>query len=459
MKIILKKIIFLLLLLFIGCENRNPTNLGKIALSYQQESKKIIVATLNDSVGFNRVAELCDTFGPRLSGSENLEKAILWIMQEMEKDGIENVRAEEVMVPKWVRGEESAKMLKPWPKNLAMLGLGGSIGTKSNGITAKVIAVSSFEELASRSNEVKGKIVLFNVPFDTYSNTVKYRVRGAIEASKHGAVASLVRSVGTFSMNTPHTGNSSYEDGVKKIPHAAITFEDAAIIGRILENGQDVEINLKMEAQNYPDVLSHNLIGEIVGSEFPNQVIVIGGHIDSWDVGQGAMDDAGGCVAAWNVLRILKDLNIRPKRTIRLVLWTNEENGLRGANSYRNKYLDKLKDHILAIESDAGVFKPSGFGFTGPDESLNILQDIGTLLKPIQSGVITKGGGGADIGPIMKEGVPGMGLTVESEKYFWYHHTAADTWDKLNIQEFNQCVATIAVMSFVVADMDIRLPK
>ena len=284
-------------------------------------------------------------------------------------------------------------------------------------------------------------------------------MRGAIEASKHGAVASLVRSVGTFSMNTPHTGNSSYEDGVKKIPHAAITIEDAAMIGRMLENGQDVEVNLKMEAQNYPDVLSHNVVGEIIGSEFPDQVIVIGGHIDSWDVGQGAMDDAGGCVAAWNVLRILKELNIRPKRTIRLVLWTNEENGLRGANAYRNKYLDKLKDHILAIESDAGVFKPSGFGFTGPDESLNILQDIGTLLKPIQSGVITKGGGGADIGPIMAEGVPGMGLTVESEKYFWYHHTAADTWDKLNIQEFNQCVATMAVMSFVVADMDIRLPK
>lgn len=459
MKIFLKKITFLLLVLIIGCENRNPNNLGKIALSYQQESKKIIDVILSDSIGFGRVAELCDTFGPRLSGSENLEKAILWIMQEMKKDGIENVRSEEVMVPKWVRGEESAKMVKPWSKNLAMLGLGGSIGTKSYGITAKVIAVSNFEELANRSNEVKGKIVLFNVPFDTYSNTVKYRVRGAIEASKYGAVASLVRSVGTFSMNTPHTGNSSYEDGVKKIPHAAITIEDATMIGRILENGQDVEVNLKMEAQNYPDVLSHNVVGEIIGSEFPEQVIVIGGHIDSWDVGQGAMDDAGGCVAAWNVLRILKELNIRPKRTIRLVLWTNEENGLRGANAYRNKYLDKLKDHILAIESDAGVFKPSGFGFTGPDESLNILQDIGTLLKPIQSGDITKGGGGADIGPIMAEGVPGMGLTVESEKYFWYHHTAADTWDKLNIQEFNQCVATMAVMSFVVADMDIRLPK
>ena len=246
--------------------------------------------------------------------------------------------------------------------------------------------------------------------------------------------------------------------GVLKIPDS-MSFEDAAMIERMLENGQDVEVNLKMEAQNYPDVLSHNVVGEIIGSEFPDQIIVIGGHIDSWDVGQGAMDDAGGCVAAWNVLRILKELNIRPKRTIRLVLWTNEENGLRGANAYRNKYLDQLKNHILAIESDAGVFKPSGFGFTGPDESLKILQDIGTLLKPIQSGVITKGGGGADIGPIMAEGVPGMGLTVESKRYFWYHHTAADTWDKLNIQEFNQCVASMAVMSFVVADMDIRLPK
>ena len=456
----MKKILSILLIIFfISCEKTNPNKLGKIASAFKENGNKIIEKSISDSSGFNRLAELCDTFGPRFSGSKNLEKALVWIMEEMQKDGLENVRAEEVMVPKWVRGAESAQMISPWKKNLAMLGLGGSIGTGKNGITADVIVVSNFDELTNRSNEVNGKIVLYNVPFESYGKTVQYRVRGAIEAAKYGAVASLVRSVGPFSMNTPHTGNSSYEKGIKKIPHAAITLEDAAMIGRIIANGQKVQINLNMEARTDPDVISHNVIGEIIGSDFPEQIIVMGGHIDSWDVGQGAMDDGGGCVAAWQALKVLKELNIRPKRTIRVVLWTNEENGLRGGNAYRDKYINELNNHILAIESDAGVFKPTGFGFTGPEESLKVLQDIGTLLKPIGSGIITKGGGGADIGPIMREGVPGMGLSVKGEKYFWYHHTSADTWDKLDRTEFNQCVASMAVMAYVVADMEIRLPR
>ena len=456
----MKKIFSILLIIFfISCEKTNINKLGRIASSFKENGNKIIERSISDSSGFKRLAELCDTFGPRFSGSKNLEKALVWIVEEMQKDGLENVRAEEVMVPKWVRGAEFAQMISPWGKNLAMLGLGGSIGTGQDGITADVMIVNNFDELTNRSNEANGKIVLYNVPFESYGKTVQYRVRGAIEAAKYGAVASLVRSVGPFSMNTPHTGNSSYEKGIKKIPHAAITLEDAAMIGRIIANGQKVQINLNMEARTDPDVISHNVIGEIIGSDFPEQIIVMGGHIDSWDVGQGAMDDGGGCVAAWQALKVLKELNIRPKRTIRVVLWTNEENGLRGGNAYRDKYINELNNHILAIESDAGVFKPTGFGFTGPEESLKVLQDIGTLLKPIGSGIITKGGGGADIGPIMREGVPGMGLSVKDEKYFWYHHTSADTWDKLDRSEFNQCVASMAVMAYVVADMEIRLPR
>ena len=214
-----------------------------------------------------------------------------------------------------------------------------------------------------------------------------------------------------------------------------------------------------MEARTEPDVLSRNVVAELKGSEFPDEVIVMGGHIDSWDVGQGAMDDGGGCVAAWQAVKLMKDLGIRPKRTIRVVLWTNEENGLRGGNAYRDAYIDQLDNHILAMESDAGVFKPQGFGFSGSDEAFKILKDIGTLLYPIESGIITKGGGGADIGPIMREGVPGMGLRVEGSKYFWYHHTDADTMDKLDRDEFNRCVATMAVMAYVVADMETRLPR
>jgi carboxypeptidase Q len=377
----------------------------------------------------------------------------------MKADGLENVHAEDVMIPKWVRGEESAQMIVPWKKNLHMLGLGGSIGTGPNGITSEVIVVNSFEDLEARSSEAKGKIVLFNVPFTSYGKTVQYRSGGAIAASKAGAIASIIRSVGPFSMNTPHTGGMRYEDGIKKIPHAAITVEDAAMISRMVDRGQTIKIKLYMEGKFEPDALSRNVMGEIKGSEFPDEVIVLGGHIDSWDVGQGAMDDGGGCVAAWQAVKMMKELGIRPKRTIRVVMWTNEENGMRGGNAYRDAHINELDDHILAMESDGGVFKPSGFGFTGSDEAMNILQDIGTLLYSIESGVITKGGGGADIGPIMREGVPGMGLRVDGSKYFWYHHTNADTWDKLDKDEFNQCVATMAVMAYVVADMDERLPR
>ena len=433
--------------------------LGSIAKQHQSDGEKLIDVAMSDTAGFLRLGNMCDTFGPRFSGTDNLEKAIDWILDEMKADGLQNVHGEEVMIPKWVRGNESAHMISPWKKELHMLGLGGSIATPKNGITAEVFVVKSFDDLEERSDEAKGKIILFNVPFTNYGKTVQYRSGGAIAASKAGAVASIIRSVGPYSMNTPHTGGMRYEDGVAKIPHAAITVEDASMIARMIERGQKVKITLKMEAHFEDDSPSRNVVAEIEGSEFPEEVIVMGGHIDSWDVGQGAMDDGGGCVAAWQAVKLMKDLGLRPKRTVRVVLWTNEENGLRGGNAYRDAHKESLDNHILAIESDAGVFKPSGFGFSGSDDALAILQDIGTLLTPIESGIITKGGGGADIGPIMREGVPGMGLRVEGSKYFWYHHTNADTWDKLDEDEFNRCVATMAVMAYVVADMDERLPR
>ena len=457
--------LFITSIALIGCAppqekpNTVGSQLGPIATQFKSNGNQLIHAAMTDTAGFERLTELCDTFGPRFSGSENLEKSIDWILEEMKADGLENVHGEDVMVPKWVRGNESAQMVAPYQKKLAMLGLGGSIATPPNGITADVMVVSSYDDLEARASEARGKIVLFNVPFTNYGQTVQYRSGGAIAAAKAGAVASLIRSVGPFSMNTPHTGNSRYEEGVKKIPHAAITVEDAAMIARMDERGDKVTIQLNMEARTEPDALSRNVVAEIKGSEFPDEVIVLGGHIDSWDVGQGAMDDGGGCVAAWHAVKLMKDLGIRPKRTVRVVLWTNEENGLRGGNAYRDDHMDELKDHILAMESDAGVFKPQGFGFSGSDEAFKMLQDIGTLLYPIESGIITKGGGGADIGPIMREGVPGMGLRVEGSKYFWYHHTDADTMDKLDRDEFNRCVATMAVMAYVVADMDERLPR
>jgi carboxypeptidase Q len=260
-------------------------------------------------------------------------------------------------------------------------------------------------------------------------------------------------------MRTPHTGGMAYNDSVPKIPHAAITPEDADMISRFVQGGQRVTLKLTMSARMLPDVQSRNVIAELRGTTSPDEIVVMGGHIDSWDVGRGAMDDAGGVVAAWEAIRILKELGLRPRRTIRVVGWTNEENGLRGGNAYRDAHRATLEKHIAAIESDGGVFKPQGFGFTGSDSAFAIVRQIGTLLAAIGAGDIQRGGGGADIGPIMALGVPGMGLNVDGTRYFWYHHTDADTVDKLDPHDVALCVATMAIMAYVLADMPERLPR
>ena len=432
---------------------------GDIAESYAAEAKRITDACLTSNKGFDRLAELCDTFGPRFTGTQNLEDAIDWILEKMEEDGLANVHGEKVKVPRWVRGQESMVLISPHKREMHILGLGGSIGTPKKGIRGEVFVVNSFDELANNVVKAKGKIVLFNVPFTSYGETVQYRYGGASAAAQAGAVASLVRSIGPFSMNTPHTGGMRYEDGVKKIPHAAITLENAEMFQRIQDRGGTITVKLKMDGHYIPDGWSRNVVAELPGTEFPEEVIVMGGHIDSWDVGQGAMDDGGGCVAAWEAIRLLKELGLQPKRTIRVVMWTNEENGTRGGNAYRDDHLDELDDHILAIESDGGVFSPEGFGFTGSDAARTLVQDIANLLEPIGSNFIGDSGGGAHIGPIMREGVPGMGLRVDGSKYFWYHHTNADAIDKLDEDEFNRCVASMAIMAYVVADMDDRLPR
>ena len=452
--------LLMLVLSLTACETwAQGTAHASLVETYRNDADKIIDTALSDSSGFERLAYMCDTFGHRFSGSENLERANDWILETMAADGFENVRGEEVMVPHWVRGRESLTLLEPGERDLQILGLGGSIGTPAEGITAAVLVVRSFDELEQRSAEAQGKIVLFNAAFTSYGRTVQYRVNGAVRAAQAGAVASLIRSVGPVSLYTPHTGMMRYDDGVPPIPHAAVTVEDAMMMQRMQDRGQRIRVRLKMEAQTLPDVPSRNIVAEIRGRERPEEIVVLGGHSDSWDVGQGAMDDGGGIVAAWEVLRVLNTLGLRPRRTIRVVMWTNEENGLRGAEAYRDAHQDEIDNHVLAIETDSGVFKPRGFGFSGTSEAYAVIQEIGQLLERIEAGTITRGGGGADIGPLMRQGVPGMGLSVEGEKYFWYHHTAADTMDKLDAHEFNLCVATLAVMAYVVADMPERLPS
>ena len=427
-----------------------------------QTNSLLIQKALSSKLGFDRLAHLSDYYGHRLSGSEELEQAIDWIVGEMSEDGFDKVWKQEVMVPHWERGHEYATLNTPIRKDLPMLGLGGSVGTGGKAITGEIIMVKSFEDLVAKKDLIPGKIVLFNVPFTTYGQTVQYRVNGAIEAAKYGAIASLISSVTPYSMQTPHTGVMYYENGIPKIPHAAITIEDALLIERFIHRDEIIEVSLYMEAQQFEDAMSNNIIAEIIGSEYPNEIIVLGGHIDSWDVGQGAMDDGGGCIAAWEAARLIIESGIRPKRTVRVVLWTNEENGLRGANHYA-EWAEKeelsIENHVIAMESDAGVFDPIGFGFSGSDQAYQQLSEIAQQLTDIDAAELRKGGGGADIGPLMNKGVPGMGLNVESEKYFWYHHSAADTFDKLNHEDFNKCVATMAAYTFGIADSEIRLGR
>lgn len=430
-----------------------------LADRYRDAAARIIARATQDSAAWNRIAVLTETFGHRFSGSESLERAIDWTIAEMKKDGLDNVRGEPVMVPRWVRGAESVELVSPRRQTLPMLGLGGSIATPAQGITAEVMVVTSYDDLRARAAEARGKIVLFNVPFTVYGQTVAYRSGGAVAAARVGAVASLVRSITPYSMRTPHTGGMSYNDSVPKIPHAAITPEDADMIARMIQRGERVTLKVTMSAQTMPDVQSRNVVAELRGTAAPDEVVVMGGHIDSWDVGRGAMDDAGGVVAAWEAVRVLRELGLRPRRTIRVVGWTNEENGLRGGNAYRDAHRAALDKHVAAIESDAGVFKPSGFGFTGSDSAFALVRQIGTLLAAIGAGEIYRGGGGADIGPIMALGVPGLGLTVDGTRYFWYHHTDADTVDKLDPHDVALCVAAMAVMAYVLADMPDVLPR
>ena len=428
---------------------------------YRAAAARIIGAALTSDHAYTRLAHLTDHIGNRISGSQNLERAIAWAITEMKRDGLDNVRTEKVMVPHWVRGEESLEMLAPVPRKLQMLGLGNSVGTPAEGITAEAVVVRSFAELDRLGEQVRGKIVVYNAPFVNYGATVEYRLRGASRAARYGAVAALVRSITPMALQTPHTGAMNYDPEQPKIPVAAVTIEVAEFLQRMNDRGDHPRLQLKMEAKFLPDAESANVIGEIKGSEKPDEVIVIGGHFDSWDVGQGAHDDGGGCIVAWETVRLLKELGLRPRRTIRVVLWTNEENGLRGGTAYHDAHKAEIAKHILAIESDSGVYRPEGFGLaeTAPLQVRSNLLEIAKLLSGIGADQIAADGGGADISPMMHDGVPGASLDVDGTHYFDIHHTHADTLDKVNPRELALCVATMAVMAYTVADLPGQIGK
>ena len=412
---------------------------------YREPSARLIGEALGSTFAWDRLAVLTDTIGHRLSGSPALDRAVQWALAEMTRDGLENVRAEKVMVPKWVRGHESAEIVEPAHHTMTMLGLGDSVGTKSEGVQGEVLIVNSFEELDARSASARGRIVLFNVPFTTYGETVRFRSAGPSRAARHGAIAALVRAVGPAGLRTPHTGALQYSSDAPKIPAAAIATEDADRLERMVARSGKVVVRLKMDAHFEGDVESAN---------------VVGGHLDSWDVGAGATDDGGGCVVTWEALRLMKKLNLRPRRTVRVVLFTNEENGGRGGQAYRDQHRDELSKHVMMLESDGGVFRPLGVGFTGSDAARDTVKAIATLLSGIAADQVSAGGGGADIGPSVQEAhIPALSLDVDGSKYFLIHHTPADTIDKIDPVEMAKCAATVAVMAYVVADLPQRLPR
>ena len=424
---------------------------------YRDATSRLLGEAVASDFAWQRLAYIGDTFGHRLSGSPNLEAAIKWAVEEMKRDGLENVRAEPVKVPHWVRGRESLEILGATPQPLVILGLGNSVGTPPAGVEGDLIVVHSFEELDAARDRVKGKIVLFNVPFTTYGETVRFRAAGPSRAGSLGAVAALVRAVGPPGLRTPHTGALAYADGQPQIPAAALTTEDAARLQRRVDRGTTVRLKLMMEAHFLPDADSANVVGEIRGRELPNEVVVIGGHFDSWDVGTGSTDDGGGCVVTWEALRMMKKLNLRPRRTIRVVLWTNEENGGRGGLGYRDRHLEELPGHVMMLESDGGVFRPIGFGFSGSEAARTKVRDIASLLSGIHADTISPSGGGADIGPsVQQANIPALSLDVEGN-YFLIHHTPADTIDKIDPLDIARSSAAVAIMSYVIAEMPERL--
>ncbi|KYM96205.1 PREDICTED: carboxypeptidase Q-like [Cyphomyrmex costatus] len=439
-----------------------PNNLIEEIDSYAPTVQRIINESMQGSfkgATWQDLATFVDEFGPRFTGTQVLEDAIDYVLNKSISLGLDNVHGEPATVPRWVRGSESATLLQPWQKSLALLGLGYSIGTPKEGITANAVVVNSFAELKKRAEEIPGKIVVYNQKFISYGETVEYRSLGAVRAAELGAVAALIRSVTPFSLYTPHTGMMNYAENVTKIPAACITVEDATLLGRMADRGETIVINLKMEAKRYPDTQSRNVIADITGTSMPEKAVVVSGHIDSWDVGIGALDDGGGIFISWNALKLLKRLGIQARRTIRMIMWTAEELGLIGAEQYIRNHAAENGNMQFVMESDFGTFTPTGLEVSGNEMTKCILQRIMRLLAPLGDLKLKSPCTAPDISFWIKAGVPGGALLNRNEKYFYYHHTNADTMLAENPKALDMNTALFAAVSFVLADISIDLPQ
>lgn len=415
---------------------------------------------------YARLAWLTDRIGHRLSGSESLERAVVWGAGEMEKDGLDRVWTEEVMVPHWVRGRESGAILAPVKRPLVLTALGGSVGTPEGGVTGEVVEFSSFEEMQAAGDRVQGKIVMFNKEIfpnggreHGYGSAVGLRHNGAREAAKQGAVAMILRSLGTADFRLAHTGSMGYDEEGRRIPGAAVSAEDAELIHRLLASGEPVKVRIDLGCETLPDAPSANVLGDLRGRERPEEIVLIGGHLDSWDVGSGAHDDGAGVVAVMEAMRLLRSLDLRPRRTVRAVLFTNEENGLRGGKGYAEAHAGEVPLHVAAVESDSGGDRPLGYGVSAGDGAVERVQAIAAYLASIDATEVLPRGGGADISPLRKLGVPALNVRQDTTHYFDYHHTVADTLDKITPENLARNVAAMAVLAWSLAEDPEPLPR
>ena len=434
---------------------------------YSQNDEEVMKAIYNQSLTNGKSYEwlnyLSNQIGSRLSGSLGAEKAVTWGKEELDKLGLDKVWLQPVMVPKWVRGAKEYAFIESEPgktTSVNICALGGSVATPALGIKANVVEVHNFEELAALGKEnVEGKIVFFNRPmqadliptFEAYGGCVDQRGQGAAEAAKYGAVGVIVRSMNLRLDDLPHTGAMNYGDTPveNRIPAAAISTNDAELLSTMLELDKNVKLYFKQNCKQLSDVQSYNVIGEITGSEFPKQYMVVGGHLDSWDLGDGSHDDGAGIVQSMEVLRLFKTLGIKPKHSIRVVLFMNEENGLRGGKKYAEEAKQKGENHVFALESDSGGFTPRGFSFDCSEENFNQALTWQNLFKPYLIHYFEKGHGGADIGPLKDDKIVIAGLRPDSQRYFDYHHASNDTFDAINKRELELGAATMTSLMYL----------
>ncbi|XP_054158509.1 uncharacterized protein LOC128956821 [Oppia nitens] len=410
---------------------------------------------------YAELAKFVDWFGPRLVGTSSLESSIDYMVDRLKRERHDKVYTENVIVPVWTRGREWAQMVSPRIQTLNILSLGSSIGTNGSVLTGDVIVVKSFAELNRRSHEIRGKFVVYNYDFNSYDKSIDYRVHGASRASKYGAIGALIRSVTPFSINSPHTGAQSYDNNVRKIPAVSITVEDAELFGRLAGRGVNITVSLSMEARMDADRVSRNTVSEITGSTKPDEVVLVSGHLDSWDVGQGAMDDGGGAFISWRALSVIKKLGLRPKRTVQSVLWTGEEMGLIGVQQYTQKHINELNKISIAMESDSGTFAPTGITYSGRNPTAQcIVNELLRLLKPINASQLTIGGiDGIDIELLVDKGVPGASLDTSNDRYFYYHHSSGDTMSMMSTRQLDLCTAVWAAIAYGLASIDDQLPR